>query len=112
MEKQQLIEKAAEALRPFETSNLVDTMRHLSFNGLFAHPVILILLVVIFFFGVIKRSKTILLSLFAFFCIALIIRFAMPVAGEGLSFQSAMPFVGGGLLVGGVVIYFSLIKSD
>jgi hypothetical protein len=36
----------------------------------------------------------------------------MPAPGDNLSFQSLMPFVGGGLLVGCVVIYFSLIKSD
>jgi hypothetical protein len=112
MEKQQLIEKTAETLRPFETNNLIDTVQHLSVNQVFANPVILILIVVIFFYGVIRRSKTVLLSLFALFCIAVIIRYAMPAPDDNLSFQSLMPFVGGGLLVGCVVIYFSLIKSD
>jgi hypothetical protein len=87
-------------------------MQHLTVNQVFAHPVVLILLCVVFFFGVIKRSKTVLLSLFALFCIAVIIRFAMPAPGDDLSFQSLLPFIGGGLLVGCVVIYFSLIKSD
>ena len=112
MEKQQIIEKIAETLRPFESDNLINSMKQLSVNQVFAHPAILILLVVVFFFGVIRRSKTVLLSLFALFCIAVIIRFAMPVPGDDLSFQSMMPFVGGALLVGSVVIYFSLIKSD
>lgn len=112
MEKQQLIDKTAETLRPFETNNLINTFQHLTVNQVFAHPAILILLAVIFFFGVIRRSKTVLLSLFALLCIAVIIRFAMPAPGDDLSFQSLMPFVGGGLLIGCVVIYFSLIKSD
>lgn len=112
MDKQKLIEKTTETLRPFETNNLIDTFQHLSVNQVFSHPVVLILIVVIFFFGVIKRSKTVLLSLFALFCIAVIIRFAMPAPGDELSFSSLMPFVGGGLLVGCVVIYFSLIKTD
>jgi hypothetical protein len=112
MEKQQIIEKTAETLRPFETNNLIDTMQHLTVNQLFANPVALILISVVFFFGVIRRSKTVLLSLFALFCIAVIIRFAMPAPSDDLSFQSLLPFIGGGLLVGCVVIYFSLIKSD
>lgn len=112
MEKQQIIEKTAEALRPFETNNLIDTMQHLTVNQMFANPIVLILITAVFFFGVIRRSKTVLLSLFALFCIAIIIRFAMPTPGDDLSFQSLLPFIGGGLLVGCVVIYFSLIKSD
>ena len=112
MEKQQLIDKTAEALRPFETKNLIDTLQHLTVNQVFSHPAVLVAISVIFFFGVIRRSKTVLLSLFALFCVALIIRFAMPAPGDDLSFSSLMPFVGGGLLVGCVVIYFSLIKSD
>ena len=112
MERQQLIEKTAEALRPFETNNLIDTLQHMSINKLFANPVVLILIVVIFFYGVVKRSKTVLLCLFSLFVITLIIRFAMPNPGDGLSFQNALPFVGGCFLIACVVIYFSLIKSD
>ncbi len=112
MDKQKLIEKTTETLRPFETTNLIDTVQHLSVNQVFSHPAVLIIIVSIFIFGILKRSKTVLLSLFALFCIAIIMRYAMPVPGDDLSFRSLMPFVGGGILVGGVVIYFSLIKTD
>lgn len=112
MDKQQLVEKTAETLRPFETANLIDTVQHLSIKQVFSHPVVLIMLVAIFFFGVMKRSKTVLLSLFALFAIAVIMRYTMPTPGDDLSFSSTMPFVGGGLLIGGVIIYFSLIKTD
>ncbi|OGU16372.1 MAG: hypothetical protein A2076_03040 [Geobacteraceae bacterium GWC2_53_11] len=112
MDKQKLVEKTAETLRPFETANLIESMKHLSVNDVFSHPVVLIVIVAIFFFGVVKRSKPVLLSLFSLFCIAVIMRYTMPAPGDDLSVTSMLPFIGGGLLVGGVVIYFSLIKSD
>lgn len=112
MEKQQWVEKTTETLRPFETANLIETMQHLSIKQIFSHPAVLILIVAIFFFGVVKRSKTILLSLFSLICLAVIMRYALPAPGDDLSMSSMFPFIGGGLLVGGVVIYFSLIKSD
>jgi uncharacterized membrane protein len=112
MDKQQMVEKTAETLRPFETANLIDTVQHLSIKQVFSHPLVLILLVAIFIFGVLKRSKTVLLSLFALFAIAVIMRYAMPAPGDDLSFSSTMPFIGGGLLIGCVIIYFSLIKTD
>ncbi|HXE94774.1 MAG TPA: hypothetical protein VN642_00095 [Dongiaceae bacterium] len=112
MDKQQLVEKATEALRPFETSNLIETVKHLSIKQVFSNPAVLILIVAIFFFGVVKRSKPILLSLFSLLCIAVIIRYAMPAPGDDLSLSATLPFIGGGLLIGGVIIYFSLVKSD
>lgn len=112
MDKQQLIEKTTETLRPFETANLIETMQHLNVKEVFSHPAVLIIIIAIFFFGVIKRSKTVLLSLFALFAIAVIIRYAMPAPGDDLSMASMLPFIGGGLLIGGVVIYFSFVKTD
>ena len=112
MDKQQLLDKTTETLRPFETANLIETMQHLSIKQIFSHPIVLILIIAIFFFGVVKRSKTVLLSLFSLISIAVIMRYAMPVPGDDLSMSSMFPFIGGGLLVGGVVIYFSLIKTD
>jgi hypothetical protein len=112
MDKQQLVEKATETLRPFETSNLIETIKHLSIKQIFSNPVVLILILVIFFFGVVKRSKPVLLSLFSLLCITIIIRYAMPAPGDDLSLSATLPFIGGGLLIGGVIIYFSLVKSD
>lgn len=112
MDKQQLIEKTTEVLRPFETENLINTAQHLSVKQLSSHPVILILFVAVFFFGVIRRSKPVLLTLFSLICIAVIIRFAMPAPGDELSMSSALPFIGGGMLIGCVIIYFTLVKSD
>ena len=104
--------EATETLRPFETANLIETMQHLSVKQIFSHPVVLIMIIAIFFFGVVRRSKVVLLSLFSLVCIAIIIRYAIPAPDDDLSMSSMMPFIGGGLVIGSVIIYFSLIKSD
>lgn len=112
MDKQTLVEKTTETLRPFETANLIETIQHLSIKQIFSHPAVLIIIVMVFFFGVVKQSKAVLLGLFSLICVAIIMRYALPEAGDDLSMASTLPFIGGGLLIGGVVIYFSLIKSD
>jgi hypothetical protein len=111
MDKQQLAEKAAETLRPFETANLIETIQHLTLKQIFTHPAILIVVTVVFFFGVIKRSQAVLLALFMLLGLIVILRFTMPAEGEVLTMTSMFPFIGFGLLIGGVIIYFSLIKS-
>ena len=112
MDKQQLAEKAAETLRPFETANLIDTIQHLTLKQISTHPAILIIIAAVFFFGVIKRSKAVLLALFMLLGLIVILRFTMPAPGEVLTMTSMFPFIGFGLLIGGVIIYFSLIKSE
>jgi len=112
MDKQQLIEKTTETLQPFETGNLITTMQNLTIQQVFTHPAVLIMILVVFFFGVIKRSKPVLLTLFMLLGLIVILRYAMPAPGDDLSMSSMLPFIGAGLVVGGVMIYFSLIKSD
>lgn len=112
MDKQQMADKAAETLRPFETANLIETMQHLSIQQIFSHPVVLIVVSLLFFFGVIKRSKPVLLTLFSMICMVVIMSYSMPGPGDEFSLQTMLPFVGGGLLIGGVIIYFSFIKSE
>ena len=112
MDKQQLVEKTTETLRPFETANLINTMQHLNIKQIISHPVVLLFVLAVFFFGVIKRSKPVLLTLFMLFGLVVIMRYAMPAPGDDLSMSSMLPFIGGGLVVGGVIIYFSLVKSD
>ena len=112
MDKQQLVEKTTETLRPFETANLINTMQHLSIKQVFSHPAVLFFIIAVFFFGVIKRSKPVLLTLFMLLGLIVILRYAMPAPGDDLSMSSMLPFIGAGLVVGGVIIYFSLIKSD
>lgn len=112
MDKEQLIEKTTETLRPFETSNLINTMQNLTLQQVFSHPAVLIMILAVLFFGVIKRSKPVLLTLFMLMGLIVILRYAMPAPGDDLSMSSMLPFIGAGLVTGGVIIYFSLIKSD
>ena len=112
MDKEQLAEKATEALRPFETANLMNTIQNLTLKQIFTHPTFLIIVTAVFFFGVVKRSKTVLLTLFTLIAFIVIARFALPAPGEELSMKSMLPFIFGGLIIGGVIIYFTLIKSD
>jgi hypothetical protein len=112
MDKQQLTEKGAELLRTFETTNLIAAMKDLSIKQIFSHPVVLIVIASIFVYGVLQRSKPVLLGLFSLVCVAAIVRYAMPSPNDNLSASSTLPFIGGGLLIGAVLIYFSLIKSD
>lgn len=111
MEKQQMIEKTTEVLRPFETFNLMTTMQSLTLTQIFTNPVVLIFIVAILFFGVLKKSMPVLLSLFFLIAMIVFMRYAMPAPGQELSLTSILPFVGGGVVIGGVLIYFTMIKS-
>lgn len=112
MDKQQLAEKTVETLRPFETENLMRSMQHMTLHEIFSQPLMVIFIAVVFFFGVFKRSKTVLLTLFSMIGLIVIMRYAMPAPGEELSMKSLLPFIGAGVVIGGVIIYFSLVKSD
>ena len=111
MEKQQLIEKTTEVLRPFETANLMTTIQTLTLAQIFSNPVVLIIIVGVLFFGVLKKSVPVLLTLFFLIAIIVFMRYVMPAPGEELALSSVFPFVGAGVLIGGVIIYFSMIKS-
>lgn len=112
MDKQQLIEKTTETLRPFETANLMTTIQTMTLQQIFTHPVVLVTVALVFFLGVVKRSTTVLLTLFGVLGLIVIMRFAMPASGEELNFSSLLPFIGLGITIGGVIIYFVLIKTD
>jgi hypothetical protein len=111
MEKQQLIEKTTEVLRPFETSNLMTSMQSLTLTQIFTNPVVLIFIIGALFFGVLKRSMPVLLTLFFLIAMIVFMRYAMPAPGEELTLSSIVPFVGAGITIGGVIIYFTMIKS-
>ena len=116
MDKQTMVEKTIEVLRPFETENLMTTLQTMTLKQLFTNPVMLCIIAFLLFFGIIKRSKTILLSLFSILGMIFIIRFAMPASSAAgsteMSLGSVVPFVIGGVVIGGVIIYFSFIKSE
>jgi hypothetical protein len=115
MDKQKMIDKTVEVLRPFETENLMNTLQTLSLKELFTNPILLCVFAILLFFGVYKKSKTILLSLFSIVGMILIIKFALPAGTAGnaeMSLGSVVPFVVGGVVIGAVIIYFTFIKSE
>lgn len=112
MDKQQLIEKATETLRPFETANLVDTVQNLTLRQISTHPLILIVVAALFFLGVVKRSRPVLFLLFSLLVVIILLRYAMPAPGEDLTAMDTLPFFGGAILVGGVILYYTFIKTE
>ena len=113
MEKEELLKKTEQAVSPFETENIINFINNLTFKSAMENPWIIGFFMVIFFYAVIKRSKPVLLFLFAAISIMFLVRFTLQgVEGNELTLSSTMPFAFGGLIIGGVLIYFSFIKGD
>lgn len=111
MEKQLLLEKTRETLAPFETEQIVNFIRTLSVKSAMEHPLFIVLILLFLLYGIVKRSKFVLLFLFAAVSIMLLVRYAMPVEGE-LDVKGTIPFVFGGLAIGAALIYFTFVRSD
>ena len=112
MQQGELLKKAEKAVSPFETENVVEFLKNLTFKSAMENPWLIGVFLVIFFYAVVKRSKPVLLSLFAAISLMFLIRFTIP-SGEGeLTLSSTLPFAFGGLAIGGVLIYFTFVKSD
>lgn len=111
MEKQELLEKTAETLRPLETQNLMATIQNLTLQQIFSNWIFLLVTAGILFFGVYKKSKPILLTLFFLLSLIVMVKFAMPAQGEELGMKSIIPFAAFGLGIGGVIVYFTFIKD-
>jgi len=112
MDKQALLEKTRETLTPLETQNVVGFLKTLSVKSAMEHPLFLVLILLLFVFGIVKRSKFVLLALFAAVSIMLLVRFFAPAEGDALSASSTLPFAFGGLAIGGALIYFIFIKAE
>ncbi|HYS43277.1 MAG TPA: hypothetical protein VEM32_04780 [Geobacteraceae bacterium] len=111
MEKEQLITRTEEVLSPFETANIIRMIKELSFNTIMDNPWILALLVVVFFYAVVKRSKFVLLFLFTLLSLLALVQYSLPMANE-MTAASLLPFAFGCLGIGAVLIYFVFIKVE
>jgi hypothetical protein len=111
MEKEQLITKTEQVLSPFETDSIIRMIKELSFQTLMDNPWILALLVVVFFFAVIKRSKFVLLFLFTLLSLLALVQYTLPMTNE-MTAASLLPFAFGCLGIGAVLIYFVFIKVE
>ncbi|MDD1668119.1 MAG: hypothetical protein LUO96_06600, partial [Methanomicrobiales archaeon] len=88
-------------------------MRTLSLKSAMGNPLVIGLFLLIFFYAVIKRSKPVLLFLFAVVSIMFLVRFTLPAEpGNELTLSSTIPFAFGGLAIGAALIYFMFIKGD
>jgi len=114
MEKQQMLDQAKETLAPFETGNIVDLIQTLNLKSIMEHPLIMLLFLIFAFYAIVRRSKFVLLFLFASISIMLLVRYTLSpeLVGGGLTLKSTLPFAAGGLVVGGVLIYLTFIKHD
>lgn len=111
MEKQEIIARTEKALSPFETENIIRFVKELSFKTIMDNPWILALLVVVFFFAVIKRSKFVLLFLFTLLSLMALVQYTLPQERE-LTVTAFLPFAFGCLGIGSVLIYFIFIKVE
>lgn len=114
MEKQQLLGQVKETLTPFETANVIDFIQNLTLKSAMEQPWLIGIFLVFAFYAVIRRSKVVLIFLFAGISIILLVRFTLApeVVGGGLTVGSVLPFAAGGIVIGGALIYFSFIKGD
>jgi hypothetical protein len=111
MEKQALVDKAVETLRPFETQNLMATIQNLTLQQIFSNWAFLLVTLAILFLGIYKKSKTVLLTLFFLVALIVMVKFAMPAPDQEMGLKTILPFVGFGLGIGGVIVYFTFVKD-
>lgn len=103
------VEKTKDVLSPFETENI---LRYLNIKSAFGNPWIIGIFLVILVVGIIKRSKFIILTLFSIVGLLLLMQYTFPQAGQETSLSTLAPFLLGGMLIAGVIIYFTFVKSD
>jgi hypothetical protein len=113
MEQQQLVEQAKEKLAPFETGHIVDFIQNLTLKSAMEQPLLILFFLVIAFYAVVKRSKFVLIFLFAVVSIMLLVRYTLTpdMVGGELSVASTVPFAAGGLAIGGAIIYLYFFKE-
>ena len=111
MEKEKIISRTQEVLSPFETEQIVKFVKELSITTIFENPFVLGILIIVFFFAVIKRSKLVLLFLFTLLSLMALVRYTLPMGAE-MTATAILPFAFGCLGIGAVLIYFIFIKVE
>ncbi len=109
MDCQGWVDKTKEIMSPFETENI---LKHLNLKSAFGNPWIILIFVAILALGIYKRSKFILLTLFTIIALLILIQYTFPQPGQEMSASSLAPFMIGGMVIAGVIIYFTFVKSD
>lgn len=114
MEKQQLVEQAKEKLTPFETGNIIEYIQNLTLKSAMEQPLLIVTFLVFAYYAVVKRSKVVLVLIFAAISTMLLVRYTLSpeMVGGGLTLASTLPFIVGGLTVGIALIYLTIVKDD
>lgn len=113
MQKQELLNKTVETLSPFETGNIVHFMQNITMKSAMDNPWLIVVLLIIAFYAVVKRSKFVLGSLFTVISIMLLVRYTLPLEPETeLTLSTTLPFAFGALVIGGALIYYIFIKTE
>jgi len=120
MEKEQILNKTQEVTKEVskevftavQTDSIVKIAKAMTFSTLIDNPLILVLLAIVLFYAVIKRSKFVLLFLFTLLSLMALVHFALPESVELTSFTTYLPFAFGCLGVASVLIYFIFIKVE
>lgn len=114
MEKEKILSKAQEHLAPFETENIIDFIQNFNMQTATEHPLIALLLVILAFYAFVKRSKPLLVLIFSTISIMVLVRLTLSSEqlDKGISVGATLPFVTGGLLIGGALIYLIFFSHD
>ncbi|MCM0080308.1 hypothetical protein L4X63_01775 [Geomonas sp. Red32] len=112
MDQAALIDKIRTILTPFETENMVRSLKTLTVKSAISNPWFVGIFLIVAFYAVVVRSKFVLSLLFASASILILIRYTMPAEGDSLSVSSTLPFAFGALAIGAVLIYLFFIKSE
>jgi hypothetical protein len=112
MDKSVIMQKITEELSPFETTNMVQFLRHLTVKSAITNPWFVGIFLIVAFYAIIVRSKFVLSILFTAAAILVLLRYAMPAEGDSLTLSSTLPFAFGGIAIGAVVIYLYFIKKE
>lgn len=113
MDKQEMFSTARKVFAPFETENVIHYAQNFSLKTAVENPLIMIACLFILFLAIVKRSKTILLTMFTAIALMFLLHYTLPAdQGAELSLKSTVPFAFGGLAIGAALIYFMFIKGE
>lgn len=111
MDKEELLERTVELLQPLEAQHLMKTVQHLTMQELFSNWMLWAITLPLIIYGVCKKSKMMLLTIFFLFVLIVVVKFAMPSPNEEMSLRSIIPFMVVGVGAGSIIVYFLFVKD-
>ncbi len=112
MDKERLITKTEQTLKPFETRNVITFFKELDVKSFADHPEVTVPLVLFFLYALWRWTRVVLLSLFTVLSLTALIRYTLPPAGMELTLSSTFPFILGCMGITSVLLYFTFLRTD